>query len=378
MFTRLFSPQKWCLQKDARSFNTSRLVSLIGKATSSNSLPSSKLVGPTSSLPTSTSFQAHRCVHLSRRCNFQDGPFPKKNPLQDAQGFAGSKVEETLPKAGRTAEIISNLKHAEEYLMKRIHIGNQNRFRTAVLGTILTCCWLTATFGQEIYSFFTKQTAEVAKETLRQESLQIQTQELATAIVQTLLNDDQVMKNATIFLKEAAGNEETKKALVGLGLFILQHEETMREAVELGRKIVVQLSKEPSVINNIALLMLEVLKDKRVQESASDLVADLSENEQVYEAVVQLTNRVLSDPTVSDQVTTLLSEASISVLSDDTVISHSKEFISEVANDEEIQKAGSKALWHTVKYSVQPHLKRIVGAALVGTSIALFAVLQSQ
>ena len=45
--------------------------------------------------------------------------------------------------------------------------------------------------------------AEVAKETLKQESLQIQTEELAKAVVKTVLNDDEVFRRAISFLRQA-------------------------------------------------------------------------------------------------------------------------------------------------------------------------------
>mmetsp|Transcript_22940 Transcript_22940/g.29789 ORF Transcript_22940/g.29789 Transcript_22940/m.29789 type:complete len:392 (+) Transcript_22940:77-1252(+) len=270
-----------------------------------------------------------------------------------------------------------NVSHIAGNIEKIIRGRMQNNFRTVAIGSILITAWLTATFGKQMYNFFTEQTAEVAKETLRQESLQTQTQELATAVVQTLLNDKEVMRNAAAFLREAAGNDETRNALVGLALHILQHPDTLQEAVELGRKVVVHLAKEPSVINNIAILMTHVLKDDRVKKSASELVHKLSLEEEVYDAVVELTKRVLADESVNAQVVELLSKSSFSVLEDEEVISHSKEFITEVVTDDSIQRKGGQALWKTIYYSMQPHVKKIAAGSFIITSIIVFSIVQN-
>lgn len=98
----------------------------------------------------------------------------------------------------------------EAKLMARMRTHNKGRFRTIALCTVLGTIWVFNTFGSEIRKFVGGQTAEVARETLRHESLQIQTQELATAVVNTLLNDPEVLSGTSLFLQMAAVNPETQ------------------------------------------------------------------------------------------------------------------------------------------------------------------------
>ena len=64
----------------------------------------------------------------------------------------------------------------EANLMKSINESNQRRFRFLLIGTLLTIIWISTVFGTRIRKMLTEETAGLAKETLENESLKIQTQ----------------------------------------------------------------------------------------------------------------------------------------------------------------------------------------------------------
>ena len=133
----------------------------------------------------------------------------------------------------------------ENSLMDRIHEGNRQRFRVYLLGTILAIVWTTAVFGEQLRKMLSDQTADIARETLENELIKVQTNELATAVVQTILNDKEITANAARFLQEAAAAPETQQALLSLTLHILQHADTLKEVNLLVKHLVDLLSKDP-------------------------------------------------------------------------------------------------------------------------------------
>jgi hypothetical protein len=94
----------------------------------------------------------------------------------------------------------------EKNMMKRINESNQRRFRLGLASTVALLIWVSVVFGTRLRKILTDQTAGLAKETLENESLKVQTQELAMAVVQTVLNDKEVTAHAAAFLKEGKTN----------------------------------------------------------------------------------------------------------------------------------------------------------------------------
>lgn len=132
----------------------------------------------------------------------------------------------------------------EKSVMNSIHAKNQRRFRLIVLSAVLAIFWIIAVFGTQLRKYFTEQTAGLAKETLENESLKIQTQELATAVVQTILEDKDITNHAATFLKEASTAPETQQALLKLTMHILQHQETLDELTKLSQKLIKNLAND--------------------------------------------------------------------------------------------------------------------------------------
>jgi hypothetical protein len=132
----------------------------------------------------------------------------------------------------------------ESSIMERIHASNRQRFRVITLTAVIGVTWIIAVFGGKIKEMLTRQTADIAKETLENKSLQIQTQELATAVVQTVLNDKEVTARASAFVREAMSTPETRDALVALLVKISEHAETKAALSKLTKSIIADLSSD--------------------------------------------------------------------------------------------------------------------------------------
>ena len=98
-------------------------------------------------------------------------------------GTAGGGIGSTLSYANVTYHDF------ERKLMARIKESNQRRFRVVLALVVGLVSWVVFVFGARLRKLLTDHTAGLAKETLENESLKIQTQELAMAVVQTILND---------------------------------------------------------------------------------------------------------------------------------------------------------------------------------------------
>ncbi|CAN0535886.1 unnamed protein product, partial [Scytosiphon promiscuus] len=172
--------------------------------------------------------------------------------------------------------------------------------------------------------------AEVARETLKVEALQVQTQELATALVQTLLNDQEVVRAGALFLREASTNPETQAAVMSLALYVLQHPETLAETQVLAKKLVKAVLDSPETVEQVTDMALQVMANARFRQGVSELVTALGQSEEVFAAVSDLSSRVIQDPDVQETLTAMLSASSHKVLEDEQIFDHSKEFVAQV------------------------------------------------
>lgn len=126
----------------------------------------------------------------------------------------------------------------EATIMHRIHTSNKRRFRVILLTSLVGIIWVVAVFGEKLRKMLTARTADLAKETLENKSLQIQTQELATAVVQTVLNDKEVTMRASAFLREAVSTPETRDALLLLLTHVLQCAEMKETLSNLAKAVI--------------------------------------------------------------------------------------------------------------------------------------------
>lgn len=135
--------------------------------------------------------------------------------------------------------------------MRRLNENNTRRFRTYLFGGLAAIITIIVIFGRRIRKVVTDQTADFASETLGNESLKIQTQELAFAVVQTILNDKEITAHAASFLKEASTAQETQLALLELVLHVLQHPQTLVEVKSLAIKLIFQLAGDKVLLHRV-------------------------------------------------------------------------------------------------------------------------------
>lgn len=124
---------------------------------------------------------------------------------------AGGGIGSTLSYANETYHDF------ERKLMARIKESNQRRFRVVLALVVGLVSWVVFVFGARLRKLLTDHTAGLAKETLENESLKIQTKELAMAVVQTILNDQVCSKEASrivsITPSERPGHRRARRRL---------------------------------------------------------------------------------------------------------------------------------------------------------------------
>jgi hypothetical protein len=193
------------------------------------------------------------CTIDKRNINHKtDNELPKLQPSSTdgtnvSHGTSDAKTHDEIPRS-RYQEAFRSVNHTyeeiEQKLMHRIHESSKTRFRAYFVGTLLFVFWIVSLFGDRLYKMMSEKTADFAKETLGNESLKTETHELATAVVQTVLNDKDITTRASVFLQEASNAPETQAAFLKLVIHVLQHPDTYKEIILLGSKLVADLSHD--------------------------------------------------------------------------------------------------------------------------------------
>lgn len=234
-------------------------------------------------------------------------------------------VESPIITAGATAAAAAEAasKYSQQYtsayveleknLMARIHESSSRRFRLALISTIVFIVWVVAVFGKMIRKALSDQTAGLAKETLENADLKVQTEELAMAVVRTVLNDTQVTANAATFLREAAMMPETQQALLKLTIHVLQHKESLQEVSGLVKRLLAQLSKDKEAVESLGAVFAASLQEPAVKTAAIALITDLCKDPEIMAAVTELTIAVINKDEVSQVRFSLLSSLFISL-----------------------------------------------------------------
>ena len=216
--------------------------------------------------------------------------------VKHVRDSAAAKAAGTVARYSQaTADAYGEL---ERTLMERIKESSSRRFRLTLITVIVVMAWIVAVFGKMIRKALSDQTAGLALETLENESLKVQTEELAMAVVQTVLNDKEVTAHAATFLHEASSVPETQQALLKLTLHVLQHPDTLKEVATLVKKLVVQLSGDRETMENLGALLANVLQEPQVQRAAARLIAELVKDPEVVAMATELTMAVLDKPEV--------------------------------------------------------------------------------
>jgi hypothetical protein len=199
-----------------------------------------------------------------------------------------------------THEINKAYADIERNIMKRINSSNQRSFRIILVSTIVAVTWIAVVFGGKIRKMLSEQTADLAKETLENESLKIQTQELAMAVVNTILNDKEVTAHAASFLREASVVKETQQALLQLTLYVLQHPDSLAQLTALSKKLIGMLAEDKETTAQVAGLLTGALEDPKLKAALAKLVAELCVDPKVQAMATELTLKVMDQPSVME------------------------------------------------------------------------------
>lgn len=172
---------------------------------------------------------------------------PSTNPeLKSDVNGAYNLADTAVKRIGSTFHYAEQqMTDIETRIMERFHESNRERFRLYFFGSFVLLLTIYGVYGESIRKRITQGTADLAKETLENENLKIQTQELAMAVVQTVLNDKEITALAATFLKEASTANETQQALLELTLHILQHPDSLKELTVLAKELINNLSQDP-------------------------------------------------------------------------------------------------------------------------------------
>lgn len=195
-----------------------------------------------------------RRISIISRRNFPHRTFSKEHEAQKIVEKGGEHQSSYFPtpESIRTsAETMSGMySDFEQRIMTRLQVS-QSRFRIILASACGLFSWGVYVWGKEIRDYFTQQTAQVARDTMAHESFQIQSQELALAVVQALLNDREVLMRATNFLRDAVSTPQTKSAMIDLATYILKHPDVQAEATKLGKDVIFNLTKDPEVVQEV-------------------------------------------------------------------------------------------------------------------------------
>ena len=265
----------------------------------------------------------------------------------------------------------------ERNVMRRMNESNRVRFRIGLVASVGSVLWLLIFYGNEIKTGLASLIGGLATETMEDESLKVQTQELASAVVQTILKDSEVTMRAASFLKDAADTPETQQALLKLTWHILQHEETLAQATELGKNLIKEIVKDHDTINQFGYLLVASMNTKEFQDTLSKVMEKLSEEEEVQFAVQELMVKVFSHPQVIEATNELFTSTTENVMKDGRIADQSRAFLAEVVNDDRVQREGSAALWGTVSHAVKPSMYRAMGFTLSCLSVMILKVIYS-
>mmetsp|Transcript_15267 Transcript_15267/g.58035 ORF Transcript_15267/g.58035 Transcript_15267/m.58035 type:complete len:302 (+) Transcript_15267:56-961(+) len=263
-----------------------------------------------------------------------------------------------LPNREVSQRVVDNYKEIEARLMRTTRASNVEQIRLALTAAALVTVWVFSVFGRHIRRFFSKQTAEVARETLENEELQARTQELAAAVVRTILNDEDILVKITAFIRNTADDDNLRDALVQLALHILQHDDTLAEVKVLGLKLVDYILKDETVTIEAGALVQRTWNLPEVRTATLDLLVDLLQTQEVNQAVLALLTSVADEPVFKSKLQELLIAATHGVVIDKGVHTAAKDFVHEVVTDTDVQRTGGRSLRASVWYSLEPVLAR--------------------
>ncbi|RLN26419.1 hypothetical protein BBJ28_00010597 [Nothophytophthora sp. Chile5] len=258
---------------------------------------------------------------------------------------------ETPPKGPPFTAPPSSPSLSESELVRRLM--RSQRVWWWIGSTVLAGVGLMA-FGPELKLGMSRHTAEVASRSLQDETLRDNTRELASQIVQTVLNDPKVLDQASRFLQRLVVMDSTREALRALVIHTLNDPLTRSQVTELTQRTVAALLEDPKTLRQVVDLLRSMVVDPRAKEALLLLLEQLMRDEQTRANLTQLLAHTFLQEPVKQNVGRSLTEAVHDVLSRRDIQNHAKEFVSGVVRDQTVQAQGGDAIWSTVMYAVTP------------------------
>lgn len=257
------------------------------------------------------------------------------------------------PAHNLTRNIAGKAEHAEEALMRALRLQSRALFRTGAL-LVVSVGGLLYAFGDDVLTFFGKQTADVATRGLEQQELQLKANQVAKAVVNEVLTDPAVMQRATEFVQSLARQPGTQQELVRLTVSVLQDPATLAQVQQLATRLVSDLLRDPALMRQFQDLVLHVLGTTETQAAVMRLVQAVMANEDARRAASEFAVAVTSDDKVLVQLHALAAVVSTSVLADESVLGKAKVLVKEVVEDDAVQRSTGQLLWGAAAYSVKP------------------------
>nr|CCA18052.1 conserved hypothetical protein [Albugo laibachii Nc14] len=199
-----------------------------------------------------------------------------------------------------------------------------------------------------------KHTADLATRSLQDETLQMHTRELASQIVQTVLEDPKVLQQASQFIQKLSTMSNTRDAIRNLVVQTLEDRTTMQKLHESAAALTATLLENPEVRAQLIQLVQATLNDHRTNEAVMQVVTRVLQDASIRQNVIDLAAQLLLEKNVEQSVTTTITSSVHNTLGDEEIQAHAKDFVSNVVRDHTVQAQSSEALWRTVQYAVTP------------------------
>ncbi|KAG7381531.1 hypothetical protein PHYPSEUDO_005949 [Phytophthora pseudosyringae] len=209
-------------------------------------------------------------------------------------------------------------------------------------------------FGPELKLGMSKHTAEVASRSLQDETLRDNSRELASQIVQTVLNDPEVLDQASRFLQRLVVMDSTREALKALAIHTLNDPMTRTQVANLTKHTVAALLEDPKTLRQLVDLLRSTVMDPQAKEALLLLLEQIMRDEQTRANLTQLLAHTFLQDAVKQNVGKTLGESVHDVLSRGDVQNHAKEFVSGVVRDQTVQAQSGDAIWGTFMYALTP------------------------
>ena len=248
-----------------------------------------------------------------------------------------------------SAESSSNV----QALQRVMRLQSEKQFRIYG-GAFLIIGMGTWIYGSSIIDYFSGNVAEVTSKSIASEEVQSEVQSLAIGAVNTVLQDEQVLKQTVKFLQNLVQQPETQIALVQLLVIALRNPETQNEVNKLSQNVVTYILSDKQTLEQVTLLLGNVLEQPWMKKVVLDLLTQLMEDEQTRNALGRLLVHTLARTDVVQSSTDVAISATHNVLNDEEVGKHAAFWMQQVLSDSNIQKKSGEHLWNAFTYAINP------------------------